>query len=169
MMDGAFENSVMIRAGHGYDAVLRSLRGSGLQELLQFTFRVFQYRNDVEASEGIVKLAKNKVLCRLEPAIEKNGAEQRFKGVGQRRTSIPSAVQFFPSAEDEMLAYAQLARALRQRTAIHQFGPALRKRAFTKIWKFFVQLARQDKLQYRIAEKLKTLIGFESDTLFVRH
>ena len=113
-------------------------------------------------------MAQNELARGLESAIEKDRAEQRLEGVGQRGGPLAAAVQFLAAAEDQMLPEAQFAALLGQRAAIDEFGAGLGQRAFAEGGKFFVQLARQHELQNGVAEEFQPLIRLHRRALLVR-
>src|ERR1035441_10492893 len=92
MMHGALEKPVMVGAAGGNNLVLRSLGRDGLQQLLQLALGILEDGNHQEPAKGRLELAENKLAGRLESAIEEDGTEQRFVGVGERGGPFAAAV-----------------------------------------------------------------------------
>ena len=111
-MHCAFKEAIMIRPTGGGYAVPWRFRGGGLQQFLQFTFGVFQFRNRRKFAKDGLELAENKIAGRVIAAIEQDGAEQGFIGVSQGRGPLAAAMQVFPPADDQILAKVQLPGAL---------------------------------------------------------
>jgi hypothetical protein len=76
MLDGAFEEAIVIGATSGDDMILRRLGGKGLEQFLEFAFGIFERRNDRQRTDGPMKLAKNEFAGGLKTAVEKDRAEQ---------------------------------------------------------------------------------------------
>ena len=92
MMDGAFEDAVVVRPGGGEHAVLRRFGGGRLQKFLQFALGIFKNWNDAELSKSGVKLPKDEFAGGVKTAIEKHSAKQRLESIGERRQSLATAV-----------------------------------------------------------------------------
>src|SRR5205814_1201669 len=83
VMNGAFENAIMVRTSRGDDMVLRRLGGNGLEQLLKFAFGIFQNGNAGEFTESALKFADDELAGSLETAVEKYCAKKGFESVGQ--------------------------------------------------------------------------------------
>jgi hypothetical protein len=66
-----------------------------------------------------------------------------------------------------MFAEAKLVRVLGESTAIDEFSAGFRQRTFAEGGEILVKLARENKLEDRIAEELKALVGLDGDPLFM--
>src|ERR1043166_7516780 len=151
MMDGTLEDAVVVGAGGRDDGIMRGLGGDSLEEVLEFAFGVFEDGNNGEAAEGVLELVQNKIAGGFKAAIEKDGAQERLEGVGQRRGALPATMLFLAATQEQVFAKAQTPAMLGQGAAIDHFGAGLGERAFADGGKLFIQLASEHELKDSIA------------------
>ena len=132
VLDCAFEETIVIGAGSGDDVILWRLRGKGLEQFLEFAFGIFERGDDRERTDHAMKLTKYELTGRLKTAIEKNRAEKRFERVRQSGRTLPAAVQFFASTQDEMFAEPELAGVVSEGAPIDQLGASFGERTFAE-------------------------------------
>jgi hypothetical protein len=167
VMDGAFEESVVVRAGGGDDVILGRVGGNGLEQFLKFAFGIFECGNDRESPYSPMELAKYEFTGRLKATVEENSAEKGLKRIGQSGGTIAASVKFFASAEDEMLAQAKLPSVVGEGAAVDEFRPRFRERAFAKGRKILVELTSENELEDGITEEFEALVGLDRNALFV--
>lgn len=167
VLDGAFEEAIMIGSGRGDDVILWRLRGKGLQQFLEFAFRIFERGDDRQRTDYAMKLAKNEFTGGLKAAVEKNRAEKRFESVRQSGGTFATAVQFFASTQDEMFAQTELASMVSEGASIDQLGASFGERAFAKGRKILIELASENELEDSITEEFEALVGLDRHALFV--
>src|SRR6266850_3914830 len=114
-----------------------------------------------------MELAENKFARGVKTAIEENGAENGFEGVCEGGWTFAATVEFFASAQDEMLAEAKLARMVGERAAIDQFGASFCQGTFAEGGEIQVKLASENQLEDSIAQEFKALVGLDGHALFV--
>ncbi len=167
VMDGALEETVVVRATDRNDVVMGGFGRDGLEQFLEFALGIFENRDDGDLAESAQELAKNEVARGFESPVNKNRPEQGLKGVCEGRRSLPAAVHFFATAKGEVGAEAQPPPVFGQGTAVDEFGAGFGEGAFANGREFFVELARQDELQDGIAEELEALVSLNRSALLV--
>ena len=167
MADDAFENAVVIWSRGGGDLILRRFGGSGLEQFLKFALRIFQNREVIQFSKRPAEFAQNEFARGFITSVEKQRANERLERIGERRGTLASAVKLLAAAENEMRTEINHATVDGQRTAVDEFGAGFRERPFFVFGKFFVKLAGQHELQYRVTEKFQALVVLKGLVLFV--
>ncbi len=168
MVDGTLEDAVVVGAADVGDMVARRLRRAALEEFLQFALGVVDDGDVIEAGEGVVEMLGDEFLGGGITSIQENGADHRFESIGEGGGAFAAAVGIFASAQQQVLTEAQAAALFGEGPPVDQFGAGLGERPFAKGGKTNVKVAREDKLQHGVAEKLKALIVLRGRALFVR-
>src|SRR5882762_3637934 len=109
MVDGAFEDAVVIRAAAGDDVILRRFGRPRLEKFLQLTLWIFENRYDIQPAKRSAKLAEDEIARRLITAIEEYRTHESFKRVGERGRTLAAAVQFFAATQNQVLPQPQFA------------------------------------------------------------
>ena len=166
---GAFELAVMVRAGGGEHLIKRGVGRPRLQQLLQFAFRIFNARR-VRWQRGEIrrKLAQHKLPRGFKAAVQKDGSEQGFKAVRQRGFSFAPAHVLLAPAQHQVWSQPQGAGVNGQGAGIHQLGAGFGQDSLIRVGQGFVEMARENHAQHRIAQKLQSLIMRQGFVLVVR-
>lgn len=167
VMDGAFEDAVVVRAAGGNHLVARGLGGVRLKIFLKFALGILEDGDVPKADEGFAKMVQHELPGGAETAIEKNRAQHRFEGIGERGGALAAAVGFLAAADDEIFAKAEEPAFFREGAAVDKFGAGLGERAFVVSGKFFVQLLREHELEDGVAEEFEALVVLGGRALLV--
>jgi hypothetical protein len=132
VLDGAFEEAVVVRASSSDNVILGRLGGKGLEEFLEFALGILECGDDRQCADDAMKLAKNEFAGCFKAAIEENRAEKRFECVGQSGGTFAPAVEFFAATQDEMLAQPELAGMFGEGASIDELGASLGERTFAE-------------------------------------
>jgi hypothetical protein len=114
-----------------------------------------------------MKLAKNEFTGRFKAAIEENRAQKRFERVRQSGGTLASAMEFFASTQDEMLAKPELAGVFGKGASVDQLGPSFGERAFAEGRKILIELPSENELEHGVTEEFEPLVGLDGNALFV--
>jgi hypothetical protein len=167
VVDGAFEDTVVVGAGDGGDMVLRSGGGGGLKEFLEFTLGVFEDGDGVYLGKGSAEMGGNEFFGVGKATVQENRAEDGFEGVGQGGGTVAAAVDLFAVTEDKELAEMEVAAFFGEGTAVDEFGAGFGELAFADVREFFVELAAEDELKNGVAKEFKALVVLHGHTLLV--
>src|SRR5262249_30962008 len=118
--------------------------------------------------ECVLELAVNERLSGGQTAIDKNGAENCFKGVGKGGSAVASTVRFLAATKNEVFAEAERAALFGKRAAGDRVCAGPWERAFVERGEMVVEIAREDELDDSVAEKLEALIVLSGRAVFVR-
>ena len=99
------------------------LRRTGLQKFLQFALGIFERRYDFERAKSGMELGENKPTRNLEPGIQKDRSQQRFKSIRQGRRTLTAPMKLFAPADDEEFSQAETLRVIGEGSAIDHFRP----------------------------------------------
>src|SRR5687768_1924540 len=80
VVDGAFEDAVVVGAGHGGHLVLGWVGGLGLEDFLEFAFGVVEAGDGVELAEGVGKGVEDELAGGFVAAVQEDGAQEGFVG-----------------------------------------------------------------------------------------
>jgi hypothetical protein len=167
MVDGAFEEAVVIGTGGRDDVILGRLGGNRLKEFLKFAFGILERGNHGQSADCAMELTQDEFTGGIKTAIKKNRTEKGFKCIRESRRPVAAAVEFFTPTQDELLPEAKLAGVFGESAAIDQFGAGLRQRAFAKRWEILVEFASKDELEDGVAKEFEPLIGLDWNALLM--
>ena len=97
----------MSRAGSAEQLVRRRYAGDALEIFLQLALGIFDYGDAVRVGEFILKNPPDKVTRSVQPAVDIQRGDQRFKDILQRGVLPPVKVGLLAPAKDEVLPEAK--------------------------------------------------------------
>ena len=110
----------MSRAGSAEQLVRRRYTGDALEIFLQLALGIFDYGDAVRVGEFILKNPPDKVTRSVQPAVEIQRGDQRFKDILQRGVLPPVKVGLLAPAQDKVLPDAKRIGLGRQLRAFDQ-------------------------------------------------
>src|SRR6056297_1148191 len=149
---------LVIAAAGVQQLILREWQPPRLKVLLQSRFRVLIELDILQRSQALTQDLQDEAPAGLQPPINKNGAGQRFKRIGENGfTAVPSAFEF-SRPKGEIVTKIELASHCRQGLALDHFRAHPAQRALASTWKCAVQMLRDQVIENGIAQKFQPLI-----------
>lgn len=158
MVDGAFEDAVVVGTGHGGELVFGWVGGLGLEEFLEFAFGVVEGGDGFEFAKGVAKGAENVLAGFVVAAVEEDGAEEGFVGVGEVGGTVAAAGGFFAAGKDEVFAKSEAFGLGGEGAAVDHLGAGFGERAFADAGEAGVEFAGEDEAEDRVAEEFQALV-----------
>ena len=133
-----------------------------LAELLELGLRVGGERRIGGQLELRLERAADETAGAGEPAIEEDGADDRFVDVGQVRRASAAAAGLLAAPQQQPIAQLQPPARLRQGVAAHQMRAQLGQLALVLVRVGVVKLVSDDQAENGIAEELHALVRLSS-------
>src|SRR6478735_8492632 len=102
---------------------------------------------------------------RAEALVEIDGADHRFKGVGEDGSLVPATRALFTAAEPDEGAEFEAAAHFRKCTRVDHRGPQLGQLAFGQVGVGAVQRVRDHQAENRVPEEFESLVGGQTAVL----
>ena len=93
----------MIRPGLSGKLVRNGSEMTCLNKLLQFCFGILIHQSLFVPVDGSKDRPFDELIRRFESAVQINGSDHCFQRIGKNGRLVPSRIDFFPVAEDDMI------------------------------------------------------------------
>jgi hypothetical protein len=94
----------------------------------------------------------------LDPVFKVDGANERLKGVREDRGLVPASAGFLTAPEEDVLAYTDGARHVRERPHVDDRGAQLGELSLGKIWMPTVQRVGDHQTKNGVTQEFQPLI-----------
>lgn len=167
VVDGAFEGAVVVGAGGGGGLVAGGIgcwrtAALGLEEFLEFAFGVVDFGDagggSLHVGEGLGKGVEDEFACVMVAAVEEDGAEECFVGVGEVGLAVAAAGGFFAAGEDEVFAEGDAFGLRGEGAAIDHLGAGFGEGAFADVGEAVVEFGGEDEAEDGVAEEFEALV-----------
>ncbi len=129
-----------------------------LQVFLQSGFGIFAGVRRIQIGQIRLKKLQDRLLCRIEAAIEEHRSENGFERIGKNRRALGSAAFALTLAETQMSAKIDGQGNVGKGFLPDEIGAKAGQVSFTDRGELLEQCVRNDAVEDTVAEKLQSLV-----------